>query len=139
LAAQLALTEWRHYLYGVRFELHSDHASLASLMVQKTPSQRLMRLCEFLGEFDFEEIRYVRGTDNVVPDFLSRPWDEGSPKAALHLLSHPWAPRKNSLQVSAAREVSEVVLWICSGDEAVVSEYGRVCSLPFTGVRPDET
>ena len=139
LAAQLALTEWRHYLYGVRFELHSDHASLASLMVQKTPSQRLMRLCEFLGEFDFEEIRYVRGTDNVVPDFLSRPWDEGSPKAALHLLSHPWAPRKNSLQVSAAREVSEVVLWICSGDEAVVSEYGRVCSLPFTGVRPEET
>ena len=139
LAAQLALTEWRHYLYGVRFELHSDHASLATLMAQRQPSQRLLRLCEFLGEFDFEEIRYVRGADNVVPDFLSRPRDEGPPQSALHLLSHPWEPRKNSLQVSAARDASEVVLWISSGDAALVSQYGSVCSLPFTEVRSDES
>ena len=139
LAAQLALSEWRHYLYGVRFELHSDHASLASLMAQRQPSQRLMRLCEFLGEFDFEEIRYVRGADNVVPDFLSRPWGEGPPQSALHLLSHPWEPRKNSLQVSAAREVPEVVLWICSGNDALVAQFGRVCSLPFTEVQSDES
>jgi hypothetical protein len=26
LAAQLTLTEWRHYLYGVSFELYSNHA-----------------------------------------------------------------------------------------------------------------
>ena len=45
----------------------------------------------------------------------TRPWGEGPPQSALHLLSHPWEPRKNSLQVSDAREVPEVVLWFAAG------------------------
>ena len=138
LAAQMALREWRHYLYGIHFELRSDHASLASLMAQKSPSQRLMRLCEFLGEFDFKEIRYIKGADNVVPDFLSRPWEETPSCASLHVLSHPREPRKNSLQVSSARDTSEVVVRVTCGQQVLVSSYGALCSLPFTSVRCDE-
>ena len=80
LAVQLALAAWRPLLYGEPFELHSDHFSLTSLLTQRAaPSQRILRLCEFLADFNFEEVRYVRGVDNVVPDFLSRPWDPAQP------------------------------------------------------------
>lgn len=135
LAAQMALREWRHYLWGVPFDIYSDHASLGSLLTQKSPSQRLLRLCEFLSEFNFKEIRYVRGVDNVVPDFLSRPWDATNPDSGLHLLSHPRPPRRNSLQLSCVQDgPDEVVLLITSPDKAWVTTYGAVRSLPFAPV-----
>ena len=131
LAAQLALTEWRHYLYGVSFELYSDHASLGSLFTQKAPSQRLLRLCEFLSEFDFQEIRYVRGSENVVPDFLSRPWSPEVLDVGLHLLSHPRSPRANSLQRAAGHYgPTEVVLLVTCGTEVLTTSYGSLLSLP---------
>ena len=46
-------------------------------------------MCEFLADFDFEEIKYVPGSHNVVPDFLSRPWDgaEVDVLPAIHTLA----------------------------------------------------
>jgi hypothetical protein len=102
LAAQIALAAWRPYLSGIRFELVSDHASLQSLFQQKAPSHRILRFCEFLADFDFEEVKFVRGSENIVPDFLSRPWDALSVDLSLHVLSHPRAARPSAL-CSAAR------------------------------------
>ena len=70
LAAQMALQTWRTLLLGQKFEIYSDHDSLQYLFSQKSPSQRILRLCEFLADFDFEEIKYVPGSHNVVPNFL---------------------------------------------------------------------
>jgi len=56
-----------------KFEIYADHDSLQYLFTQKSLSQRILRLSEFLADFDFEEIKYVPGSHNVVPDFLSRP------------------------------------------------------------------
>jgi len=46
-------------------------------------------LYEFLADFDFKEIKYVPGSHNVVPDFLSRPWDgaEVDVPPAIHTLA----------------------------------------------------
>ena len=65
----MALTTWRTILLGVQFEIYSDHDCLKYL----APSQRILRLCEFLADYDFIEIKYVPGPENVVPDVLSRP------------------------------------------------------------------
>jgi len=73
LAAKMALTTWRTSLLGVKFEIFSDHDSLQFLFMQKSPSQHILRLCEFLADYDFEEVKYVPGPQNVVPDFWSRP------------------------------------------------------------------
>ena len=54
LAAQVALAAWRPLLYGVKFELLSDHSSLTHLFTQKAPSQRILRMCEFFEDFDFD-------------------------------------------------------------------------------------
>jgi len=45
LAAQMALQTWHTLLLGQKFEIYSDHDSLQYLFTQKSPSQRILRLC----------------------------------------------------------------------------------------------
>jgi hypothetical protein len=113
LMAQVALAAWRPLLYGVPFELVSDHASLRHLFQQKAPSARILRLCEFLAEFDFQEVQYVKGPDNAVPDFFSRPWDADVPDVGLHALSHPRPPKTSVLEMLGAQRHPLVIL--CNG------------------------
>jgi len=129
LAAQITLSVWRPLLYGVRFELISDHASLVSLLTQKALSPRLLRLCEFLADFNFQEVRYIRGSDNVVPDFFSRPWGhsgEDAISSPLHLSSHP-RRRRDEAAVSAGVQLGDdtlryVSLLVCRGAESTLAD-----------------
>jgi len=97
LALQMALLTWRTNLLGVPFELYSNHDSLQFLFTQKSPSQQILRLCDFLAEYNFEEIKYVPGPDNVVPDFLSRPWEGGKSPSPFHMLVQSVTPRLSCL------------------------------------------
>jgi len=89
LAAQVALQMWCPLLLGQKFEIYSDHNSLQYLFTLKSQSQRILCLCEFLSDFNFEEIKYVSGAHNVVPDFLSHPWDGTCDEvpASIHVLA----------------------------------------------------
>ena len=87
LTAQMTLTTWRTLLLRVKFEIFSDQNSLQYLLMQKSPSQRILRLCEFLVDYNFEEVKYVPGPQNVVPDVLSQPREAtGNEPASLHML-----------------------------------------------------
>ena len=66
-----ALKVWRHYLYGVTFEVFGDHKSLKYLFNQKGLNMRQRRWMEFLKDYDFE-LKYHPGKANVVVDALSR-------------------------------------------------------------------
>ena len=66
-----ALKTWRHYLYGERFELYSDHKSLKYLFTQKELNLRQRRWMEYLEDYDFG-LHYHPGKANVVADALSR-------------------------------------------------------------------
>ncbi|KAM2370076.1 hypothetical protein ACFXTH_047440 [Malus domestica] len=66
-----ALKTWRHYLYGERFELYSDHKSLKYLFTQKELNLRQRCWMEYLEDFDFG-LHYHPGKANVVADALSR-------------------------------------------------------------------
>ncbi|GAU32901.1 hypothetical protein TSUD_393220 [Trifolium subterraneum] len=70
-AVVFALKVWRHYLYGSRFEVFSDHKSLKYLFDQKELNMRQRRWLEFLKYYDFE-LSYHPGKANVVADALSR-------------------------------------------------------------------
>jgi len=97
LTAQMALTTWRTLLLSVKFEIFSDHDSLQYLFTQKSPSQNILSLCEFLADYNFEEVKYVLGPQNVVPDFWSRPWEAtANEPASLHMLVKRWPKRKSS-------------------------------------------
>ena len=47
LAIIIALKEWRHYLHGRRFKIHTDHQSLRYLSTQPHLSSRQVRWSEF--------------------------------------------------------------------------------------------
>ena len=70
-AVVFALKSWRHYLYGVQFELFTDHQSLKYLFSQKELNQRQRRWIEFIKDYEFA-IQYHPGKANVVADALSR-------------------------------------------------------------------
>ncbi|KAK8701276.1 hypothetical protein V6N13_019666 [Hibiscus sabdariffa] len=70
-AVIFALKIWRHYLYGEKCYLYTDHKSLKYLMTQKELNLRQRRWLELLMDYDFE-IEYHPGKANVVADALSR-------------------------------------------------------------------
>ena len=69
-----ALKIWRHYLYGERFELFSDHKSLKYIFTQKELNLRQRRWMEYLEDYDFG-LNYHPGKANAVADALSRKAD----------------------------------------------------------------
>lgn len=66
-----ALKIWRHYLYGEKFEIYTDHKSLKYIFSQKDLNMRQRRWMEFLKDYD-STIHYHPGRANVVADALSR-------------------------------------------------------------------
>ncbi|KAI3805399.1 hypothetical protein L1987_27748 [Smallanthus sonchifolius] len=70
-AVIFALKIWRHYLYGVKFTIYSDHKSLKYFFEQKELNMRQRRWLELLKDYDCE-IMYHPGKANVVADALSR-------------------------------------------------------------------
>ena len=70
-AVVFALRMWRHYLYGAKFEVFSDHKSLKYIFTQQDLNLRQRRWLEFLKDYDFA-LLYHPGKANVVADALSR-------------------------------------------------------------------
>ncbi|KAJ0603514.1 putative nucleotidyltransferase, Ribonuclease H [Helianthus annuus] len=70
-AVVFALKIWRHYLYGTKCTIFTDHRSLQHIFNQKELNMRQRRWMELLNDYDCE-IRYHPGKANVVADALSR-------------------------------------------------------------------
>ncbi|GJZ37363.1 putative reverse transcriptase domain-containing protein [Tanacetum coccineum] len=70
-AVVFALKIWRHYLYGSRCTVFTDHKSLQHILDQKELNMRQRRWLELLSDYDCD-IRYHPGKANVVADALSR-------------------------------------------------------------------
>nr|GFA09126.1 putative reverse transcriptase domain-containing protein [Tanacetum cinerariifolium] len=66
-----ALKVWRHYLYGTRCTVFTDHKSLQHILDQKELNMRQRHWLELLSDYDCD-IRYHPGKANVVADALSR-------------------------------------------------------------------
>ncbi|GJU80672.1 putative reverse transcriptase domain-containing protein [Tanacetum coccineum] len=70
-SSSFALKIWRHYLYGAKCNVFTDHKSLQHILDQKELDMRQRRWLELLSDYDCE-IRYHPGKANVVADALSR-------------------------------------------------------------------
>nr|GEZ39335.1 putative reverse transcriptase domain-containing protein [Tanacetum cinerariifolium] len=71
LGAVLMQREKRHYLYGTKCIVFTDHKSLQHILDQKELNMRQHRWLELLSDYDCE-IRYHPRKANVVADALSR-------------------------------------------------------------------
>ncbi|GJX93202.1 hypothetical protein Tco_0347788 [Tanacetum coccineum] len=70
-AVVFALKIWRHYLYGTKCTVFTDHKSLQHILRQKELNMRQRRWLELLADYDCE-ICYHPGKANVVADALSQ-------------------------------------------------------------------
>ncbi|GJR98895.1 putative reverse transcriptase domain-containing protein [Tanacetum coccineum] len=70
-AVVFTLKIWRHYLYGTKCTVFTDHKSLQHILDQKELNMRQRRWLELLANYDCE-ICYHPGKVNVIADALSR-------------------------------------------------------------------
>ncbi|GKD39901.1 putative reverse transcriptase domain-containing protein, partial [Tanacetum coccineum] len=70
LVGSVCPTIWRHYLYGTRCTVFTDHKSLQHILDQKELNMRQRHWLELLSDYDCD-IRYHLGKANVVADALS--------------------------------------------------------------------
>ncbi|GKE24152.1 putative reverse transcriptase domain-containing protein, partial [Tanacetum coccineum] len=70
-AVVFALKMWKHYLYGTKCVVFTDHKSLQHMLALKELNMRQRRWLELLSDYDCE-LRYHPGKANVVADALSR-------------------------------------------------------------------
>ena len=71
VAIVFALKIWRHYLYGEKCFIYTDHKSLKYLPSQRKLNLRQRRWMELIKDYDCM-IYYHPGKANVVEDALSR-------------------------------------------------------------------
>ncbi|GJS30196.1 putative reverse transcriptase domain-containing protein [Tanacetum coccineum] len=64
-AVVFALKMWRHYLYGTKCVVFTDHKSLQHILDQKELNMRQRRWLELLSDYDCE-IRYHPGKANIL-------------------------------------------------------------------------
>ncbi|GJU90959.1 putative reverse transcriptase domain-containing protein [Tanacetum coccineum] len=69
-AVVFALKTWRHYLYGTKSVIYTDHKSLQHIFDEKDLNMRQRRWIELFSDYECE-IRYHPGKANVVADALS--------------------------------------------------------------------
>ncbi|KAJ9562130.1 hypothetical protein OSB04_007290 [Centaurea solstitialis] len=87
LAAMVfALKIWRHYLYGTKCQIYTDHKSLQYLFNQKELNMRQRHWIELLNDYDCE-ILYHPGKANVVADALSRKGRENQPSIVAYRIT----------------------------------------------------
>lgn len=77
LAAIMAVKKFRAYVEGHEFEIITDHTSLKWLMSQSDLHGRLARWALKLQGFRFT-ITHRKGSQNIVPDTLSRMYSENN-------------------------------------------------------------
>ncbi|GJU22267.1 putative reverse transcriptase domain-containing protein [Tanacetum coccineum] len=70
-AVVFALKIWRHYLYGTKSVIYTDHKSLQHIFSQKELNMQQRSWIELFSDYDYE-ICYHPGKANVVADALSR-------------------------------------------------------------------
>ncbi|XP_069145419.1 uncharacterized protein [Solanum lycopersicum] len=95
-AVVIALKKWRHYLYGVKCEVYTDHRSLQYVFTQKNLNLRKRRWMELLKDYDIT-ILYHPGKANVVADAFSRKVGSMGSLAHLQVSRRPLAREVQTL------------------------------------------
>nr|GFB26354.1 putative reverse transcriptase domain-containing protein [Tanacetum cinerariifolium] len=70
-AVVFALKIWRHYLYGTKCTVFTNHKRLQHILDQRELNMRQRRWLELLSDYDCD-IRYHPGKANVIADALGR-------------------------------------------------------------------
>lgn len=105
LALIHALLKWKHLLLGAKFTVFTDQQALKYLLTAPVRTSRQERWLAEIMRF-MPDIRYVKGTDNVVADALSRRVD----LSAVHVSTLLPPPLLQEIAASSAADPAVVRL-----------------------------
>lgn len=132
LAVVTFLKHFRHYLYGRRFLLRTDHSSLRWLTNFKQPEGQLARWLEQLGQYEYD-IVHRPGKLHKNADALSRRYAQGE---CLGVTSQPEPPGV-SLQPAVAERLFASKEDACDSMSARTSSVSSDCTKSI-GVEQDK-
>jgi hypothetical protein len=99
---------WRHYLYGQKCDIYTDHKSLKYIFTQSELNMRQRRWLELIKDYELE-IHYHPGKANVVADALRR-------KSQVNMLvAHP-------MSFELAKEFDRLSLEFLNNTQGVIVE-----------------
>jgi hypothetical protein len=102
-----ALKKWRHYLYGQKCDVYTDHKSLKYIFTQSELNMRQRRWLELIKDYGLE-IHYHPGKANVVADALSRKSQVNM--MAAHLMPYELAKEFDRLSLGFLNNMREVTV-----------------------------
>ena len=73
LAIIFAIKRFDKYLFGKEFVLYTDHSALQYINENKPKNAKLLRWAIFLENYKYE-INAIKGSENLLSDYLSRLW-----------------------------------------------------------------
>ena len=121
LAVVSFVRHFKHYLYGRRFLLRTDHGSLRWLFSFKEPEGQVARWLDILNTFDFE-IQHRPGTKHCNADALSR---YPAPAGECNAISLPcWDPEKVSMAQQDDPTLAPILKWKQAGNRPAGTEIG---------------
>jgi hypothetical protein len=103
-----ALKTLRHYLYGQKFDIYTDHKSLKYIFTQSELNMRQRRWLELIKDYELE-INYHTSKANVVADALSR-------KSQVNMLA------THSMSFELAKEFDRLSLGFLNNTQGVAIE-----------------
>lgn len=103
LAIVRAVKHFRPYLWGRKFTVRTDHASLVWLLKSSEPKGQVARWVETLADYDLEVI-HRKGLTHSNADGLSR---QGCEECCRQCLLH-FQPRQTMAQVHAVPQLSDI-------------------------------
>jgi ribonuclease HI len=102
-----ALKTWRHYLYGQKCDIYTDHKSLKYIFTQSELNMRQRRWLELIKDYELE-IHYHPGKANIVADALSRKSQVNM--LAAHLMPYELAKKFDRLSLGFLNNTQGVVI-----------------------------
>ncbi|KAI5403927.1 hypothetical protein KIW84_051177 [Lathyrus oleraceus] len=75
LAVKMGIQKFDFHLRGYQFEVQMDNSSFPKILEFKnkmSPDPQTLRLKDWFSRYDFS-VKHIKGTQNVIPDLLSRP------------------------------------------------------------------
>nr|GEV65711.1 hypothetical protein [Tanacetum cinerariifolium] len=108
-ALVFALKMWRHYLYGIKCVVFTNHKSLQHILDQKELNMRQRRCLELLSDYNCE-IRYHPGKANVVADALTGK-EENFINEDLQGMINKLEPRTDRTSDKMYRDLKKLYWW----------------------------
>ena len=72
LAIKMGIQKFEIHLIGHHFLVETDFAASRGMLNNKKATPQLLRLAAWFDQYSFD-IKHIKGKDNVIPDYLSRP------------------------------------------------------------------